>query len=116
MISWYVAIKLGEWVIWSGIAIYFLIQVFQNHSQPRWLYLALACAFFVFGMADFIEYFTSGTFPWWLWVWKIGGGLVLFGLLVARDYVMRGRVALAPWRFVAAGFILGLAVYCVTKS
>ena len=73
-ITWYVAIKLGEWVIWSGIGIYFLIQTFRYHARPRWLYLALAVAFFVFGLADFIEYFTNGTFPWWLRDWKIAGG------------------------------------------
>jgi len=115
-IVWYVAIKLGEWVIWSGIGIYFLIQTFRYQARPRWLYLALATAFFVFGLADFIEYFTNGTFPWWLWVWKIAGGLVLFALLVVRDYVKRGLPALAPWRFFAAGFILLQAIYCIAKS
>jgi hypothetical protein len=116
MITWYVAIKLGEWVIWTGIAIYFLVRTFRYRDKPRWLYLSLAAAFFVFGLADFIEYFTNGTFPWWLWAWKIGGGLVLFALLVTRDYYLRGRAALAPWRFVAAGGILAMALYCVTKS
>jgi hypothetical protein len=116
MIVWYVAIKLGEWIVWSAIGIYFLVQTFRYQAQPRWLYLGLAIAFFVFGLADFIEYFTNGTFPWWLWAWKIIGGLVLFALLVTRDYVKRGRPALAPWRFFAAGFILLMAVYCITKS
>jgi hypothetical protein len=116
MLTWYVAIKLGEWVIWSGIGLYFLGKAFGGRENPRWLYLALAAAFFVFGLADFIEYFTNGTFPWWLWVWKIGGGLILFALLVTRDYVKRGHVALAPWRFAAAAVILGLAVICVMKS
>ncbi len=116
MITWYVAIKLGEWVIWSGIGIFFLVQTFLGRERPIWLYLSLAAAFFVFGLADFIEYFTNGTFPWWLWVWKIGGGLTLFALLVTRDYVKRGRIALAPWRFVAAAIILILALICVIKS
>jgi hypothetical protein len=116
MITWYVFIKLGEWVIWSAIGLYFLFQAVLGHARPRWLYLSLALAFFVFGMADFIEYFTNGTFPWWLWAWKIVGGLTLFALLVVRDYVKRGRAALTPWRFVTAAFILGLAVYCITKS
>jgi hypothetical protein len=62
MISWYVAVKLGEWVIWSGIAIYFLVRAFRYKEQPLWLYLALAVAFFVFGMADFIEYFNQWNF------------------------------------------------------
>jgi hypothetical protein len=116
MITWYVAIKLGEWVIWSGIGIFFLVKTWCGQERPLWLYLALAAAFLVFGFADFIEYFTNGTFPWWLWVWKIGGGLTLFALLVTRDYVKRGRAALAPWRFVAAAVILTLAVICVMKS
>jgi len=116
MITWYVAIKLGEWVIWTGIGIFFLVQALSAHEKPLWLYLALAAAFFVFGLADFIEYFTDGTFPWWLWVWKIGGGLTVFALLVVRDYFKRGRRALAPWRFIAAAVILVLAVICVTKS
>ena len=116
MLTWYVAIKLGEWIIWSAIGAFFLVQTLRGQARPRWLYLALAAAFFVFGLADFIEYFTNGTFPWWLWAWKILGGLVLFALLMVRDYVKRGRVALAPWRFVAAAFILVLAGYCVTQS
>jgi len=116
MITWYVAIKLGEWVIWTGIGIFFLTKALLSQERPLWLYLSLAAAFFVFGLADFIEYFTNGTFPWWLWVWKIAGGLMLFALLVTRDYVKRGRVALAPWRFIAAALILLLAVICVMKS
>ena len=115
MILWYVTIKLGEWIIWSGIGIYFLLQALLYQAHPRWLYLALATAFFVFGFADFIEYFTNGTFPWWLWAWKIIGGLVLFALLVTRDYVQRGRPALSPWRFVAAAVILALALVCILK-
>jgi hypothetical protein len=47
---------------------------------------------------------------------RLPGGLVLFALLVVRDYVKRGRPALAPWRFFAAGFILLLAIYCIAKS
>ena len=116
MITWYVAIKLGEWVIWTGISIYLLVATFFGQARPRWLYVLLAAAFFVFGLADFIEYFTNGTFPWWLWAWKIGGGLTLFALLVTRDYIKRGRVALAPWRFVAAAAILAIALVCMTKS
>ncbi len=116
MIVWYVAIKMAEWIIWSGIGIYFLVQTFRYQAKPRWLYFALAMAFFVFGMADFIEYFTNGTFPWWLWAWKIVGGLTLFGLLVTHDYTKRGCVALAPWRFMAAAAILMLALYCVSRS
>jgi hypothetical protein len=116
VITWYVAIKLGEWVIWSAIGIYFLVRTYRYRDQPRWLYFSLALAFFVFGMADFIEYFTSGTFPWWLWAWKISGGLILFALLVTRDYVRRGRVALAPWRFLAAGLIFALTIYCIVKT
>ena len=116
MITWYVAIKLGEWVIWTSIAIFFFVKTIFGVERPRWLYLSLSAAFFIFGLADFIEYFTNGTFPWWLWVWKIGGGLTLFALLVTRDYVKRGRAALAPWRFVAAAVILVLAVICVMKS
>ena len=116
MITWYVVIKLGEWVIWSGIGAYFLIGTFLGYERPRWLYVSLAVAFFIFGMADFIEYFTNGTFPWWLWAWKIAGGLTLFALLITRDYVKRGRVALAPWRFVAAGTILAVAVICMVNT
>jgi hypothetical protein len=116
MITWYVAIKLGEWVIWSGIGVFFLVKTLFGRERPAWLYLLLAAAFFIFGLADFIEYFTKSTFPWWLWVWKIGGGLTLFALLVTRDYVKRGRIALAPWRFVAAAAILVLALICVVKS
>jgi hypothetical protein len=116
VITWYVAVKLGEWVIWSGIGIFFVIKNFVGLEQPRWLYLALAGAFFVFGLADFIEYFTNGTFPWWLWVWKIGGGLTLFGLLMTHDYFKRGRVSLAPWRFIAAGCILAMALVCAIKA
>ncbi len=116
MITWYVTIKLGEWVIWSGIGGYFLARAFSRLEQPGWLNLALATAFFVFGLADFIEYFTNGTFPWWLWVWKIGGGLTLFGLLIAYDYFKRGHVALVPWRFGAAGAILAMAIVCAVKA
>ena len=46
MITWYVAIKLGEWVVWSGIGIYFLIKTFIGQERPLWLYLSLAAAFF----------------------------------------------------------------------
>jgi hypothetical protein len=116
MITWYVAIKLGEWVIWSAIGIYFLARGILGREKPLVLSLALAAAFFVFGMADFIEYFTNGTFPWWLWAWKIAGGLALFALLVTRDYYQRGAEALAPWRFWAAAVILLLAIYCIVKE
>jgi hypothetical protein len=116
VITWYGAIKLGEWVIWSAIASYFLVQTLQGRAHPHSLYFALAAAFFIFGLADFIEYFTNGTFPWWLWAWKIISGLTLFGLLLTRDYIKRGRVALAPWRFIAAVMILLLAGYCITQS
>ena len=40
----------------------------------------------------------------------------MFALLVTRDYIKRGRVALAPWRFVAAAAILAIALVCMTKS
>jgi hypothetical protein len=116
MITWYVDIKLTEWCIWSAIGIFFLVQAYFPNIQPRWLCLALAAAFLFFGGADFIEYFTNGTFPWWLWAWKITGGLALFALLIIRDYVKRGRTALAPWRFIAAAFILSLAIFCEVKS
>jgi len=116
MITWYVAIKLAEWCIWSSIGLFFLFQAYRAKGRSRWLGFSLAAAFFVFGGADFIEYFTNGTFPWWLWTWKIMGGLALFTLLVARDYVNRGPVALAPWRFMAAAAILSLTLYCASKS
>src|SRR5579871_6287329 len=111
MITWYVAIKLAEWVIWSALGFFFLVQACRGR-ETLWLGFALAAAFCVFGGADFIEYFTNGAFPWWLWAWKIGSGLTLFALLVTRDYVHRGAVALAPWRFLAASAILSLTLYC----
>ncbi len=111
-ISWYVLIKLVEWVIWWGIGFYLLFRAFQPDSPNPKIKGAVALGFFIFGGADFIEYFTAGRLPWWLWVWKIVGGLLLFGLLVADDYNKRGAVALAPWRFVAATIILSMALIC----
>ena len=108
MIYWYVAIKLGEAIIWGGLAVHFILK----RSKMIWLSFSIAGALLFFGSADFIEYFTRGLFPWWLWVWKITGGLILFGLLVADDYYKRGAVALSPWRFAAAMIILAIAVEC----
>lgn len=112
MIFWYVTIKLGEWVIWTGIALFFFTKML-NARHLRWVNGALALAFLFFGLADFIEYFTRGSFPWWLWAWKITGGLILFFLLLLRDYKIRGKAALTPWRFLAALVILGMALVCI---
>jgi hypothetical protein len=111
-VSWYVLIKLVEWVIWWGIGFYFLTRAFRPESRNPKIKCAVAIGFFIFGGADFIEYFTAGRLPWWLWVWKIVGGLILFGLLVIDDYFKRGSVALSPWRFVAATVILAMALSC----
>jgi hypothetical protein len=116
MVDWYVAVKLTEWLIWWGIGLTYLIKGINSKARLSWIYLSLAAAFFVFGAADFIEYFTKGHFPWWLWVWKIVGGLVLFGLLVVNDYYKRGVAALSPWRFLAALVILVMAIECWRKS
>jgi len=99
MVSWYVALKLGEWVIWWAIGIAYIIKSLKATTKQPWISRSLALGFFVFGVADLIEYFTRGSFPWWLWVWKIAGGLALFTLLIIDDYYKRGSKALAPWRF-----------------
>jgi hypothetical protein len=112
MISWYVAIKLTEWVIWWGIGIYCFIKAYSPKARQPGIQIGLGLAFIFFGFGDFIEYFTAGRLPWWLWTWKIVGGLILFGLLVADDYHKRGAPALSPWRFTAAAFILTMAFIC----
>lgn len=111
--TWYVSIKLLEWMIWSGIALYFLVWGCFLKRRSFWLSLSLAVAFFVFGGADFIEYFTKGRFPAWLWAWKIAGGLTVFALLLVDDYQKRGPVALSRWRFAFAGLILILTACCI---
>jgi hypothetical protein len=111
MISWYVTIKMMEWLIWFGVGFYYL-KIFFTSDRASWVHPLLASAFFIFGLADFVEYFTRGHFPWWLWIWKIAGGLTLFGLLIIDDYYRRGTAALSPWRFVAALIILAMAVEC----
>ncbi len=101
--SLYVAIKMAEAVIWLSCASFFFVKSFRM-PVFHWIYPALGFGFLYFGLADAVEYITAGRLPWWLWAWKISGGLTLFGLLVTEDYVRRGAVALAPYRFVAAAF------------
>ena len=112
MITWYVSIKLAEWVIWWGIGVYCFVKALSPKTRQPGIQIGLGLAFIFFGLGDFVEYFTAGRLPWWLWTWKITGGLTLFGLLVASDYYKRGVSALSPWRFIAAAIILAIAFYC----
>ena len=112
MITWYVSIKLAEWVIWWGIGVYCLVKALTSKTRKAGIQFGLGLAFIFFGLGDFVEYFTAGRLPWWLWTWKITGGLTLFGLLVASDYYKRGAAALSPWRFIAASIILAIAFVC----
>ena len=110
--SLYIAIKMAEAVIWLSCASYFFLKSVRA-NKFHWIYPALGFGFLYFGLADAVEYVTAGKLPWWLWAWKISGGLALFGLLVMEDYVKRGVVALAAYRFVAAAFVLALAIICM---
>jgi predicted Na+-dependent transporter len=103
---------MGEAVIWLTCSLIYFWKA--GKARPfHWVYLGVAIAFLYFGLADAVEYLTAGALPWWLWTWKISGGLILFGLLVTEDYVKRGPVALAPYRFIAAGAILAGALACI---
>jgi hypothetical protein len=108
--SWYVAIKMGEAVIWLSCCLFFVWKSIVTRPFAYHL-LVLAAAFLIFGLADAVEYVTNGKLPWWLWAWKIAGGLNLFAWLMVDDYMRRGRAALAPYRFIAAGVILLWAIF-----
>lgn len=108
-ISWYVWVKIGEAVFWLSCAAYFLVRGIRGTGSGR-IDFGVAAAFTVFGLADAVEYWTAGALPWWLWVWKIVGGLSLFGFLVAEDHARRGAPALAWYRFVGAGLVLAWAL------
>jgi hypothetical protein len=111
MISEYVAIRLAELVVSLGFSLYYL-NVFLASKRALWVYAALAGTFLFYGFSDCAEYLAQGQFPWWLWLWKIAGGFILFGLFVTAEYHRRGMAALAPWRFVALLVIVALAIKC----
>jgi hypothetical protein len=109
----YVVFNQCECLIWWAFGLYFVYLVASKQPRGALLLpeLALILGFAFFGFSDYIESTDSGGLPRYLWIWKIVNGTALFALLVWRDYSMRGRIALRPWRFVAAGTVLGLAIY-----
>lgn len=111
-VNWYVAVNLVEAMIWFGCGNYFGWKAHQL-KPVLWFRPALAVTFVVFGCSDLAECVIDGPLPRWLWAWKIGGGLALFGFLIVEDYHERGRIALAPHRFVAATAILVIALFCI---
>jgi len=119
LFNWfYVWFNQAECLIWWAFGAYFVFRIFC--SKPGGFLLlteaALVAGFLFFGLSDYFEAKDDGPVPIWLWCWKIPNGIILFSLLIWRDYLLRGRVALRPWRFVAASLILTLAIYQVAHE
>jgi len=113
----YVLFNQGECLLWWAFGAYFVIVIFQKKHRGALLAveIALVVGFLFFGLSDFVESNDQGAPPLGLWLWKIANGIFLFGLLIYRDYVLRGRVALNPWRFIVAGGILAVALYQLAR-
>ena len=109
----YIFFNQCECLIWWAFGLYFLYLVAAKRPRGQLLVpeLLLVVGFAFFGLSDYVESTDTGGLPEYLWVWKIVNGTFIFALLIWRDYVLRGKVALRPWRFVAAGAIVALAIY-----
>jgi hypothetical protein len=114
--AFYVVFNQCECLIWWAFGAYFVWRVSMDRGAMRVAEALLIVGFFFFGLSDYVESNDQGGPPLWLWLWKIGNGCAIFALLIWRDYAMRGRVALNPWRFIAAGVVLGLAMYGVIRG
>jgi len=113
----YVLFNQCECLLWWAFGAYFVFLIFQKKHRGALLAveIALVVGFLFFGLSDFAEANDQGAPPLWLWLWKIANGILLFGLLICRDYVLRGPAALNPWRFLAAGGILAVALYQLAR-
>ena len=116
--EFYVLFNRCECLLWWTFFLYIVFQAFLKKHRGSLLLaeLLMAVGFFVFGLSDYVESSDQGAPPWWLWLWKITNGCFLFSMMMSRDYLLRGKVALNPWRFIAAGFILSAAIYLALKN
>jgi hypothetical protein len=114
----YVLFNQCECLIWWAFGAYFVYLVAVKRHRGRLLgpELALIVGFFFFGLSDYVESNDAAGLTTYLWIWKIANGITLFALLIWRDYAMRGPVALAWWRFAAAGVVLALAIYGLVEG
>ncbi|HSI82190.1 MAG: hypothetical protein ACAI35_27875 [Candidatus Methylacidiphilales bacterium] len=119
-LSAYALFNLAVAAAWWALAGYFLRKSRSiapdtaTSAEIRKVCWKAALAAFLFGISDCLEISPIGLSAFTLTV-KFGSGLSLFACLMRYDYLKRGPIALAPWRFIAAGVILVLAIYLCTR-
>jgi hypothetical protein len=78
--------KQGNYIeagIWGVFAVGFGIAAFKETAKRRSHRLIAAITFLLFGLSDIVEVQTGAWWhPWWLFLWKIGCGISMVGLLV----------------------------------
>lgn len=115
--KFYVLFNQVECLLWWSFGLYFVYLIFFRKDRDHLLTpeSLLVVGFMLFGLSDYFEAHGRDGVPGWLWAWKIANGSVLFGLLIWRDFLMRGMKAFSPWRFIAVGVILAVAVYAIVR-
>ena len=109
----YILFNQVECLLWWLFSAYLIFQVLRHHHIGRLLIVetVLIVGFLFFGLSDYVEAGEGHGLPGWLWAWKLSLGSFLFILLVWRDYLLRGSLAIKRRHFVMAGLIFGLALY-----